>query len=165
MILDATAGLREMWFIKHDPDTIYLDRFQGIRQIRGIGWKAEYKEVKVDILADNRFLPFQDNVFDMALYDPPHRVTRIRFSEFREGGIFEKKYGTLEPDFWDIDLSRAAQELFRVLKPGGFLIFKWSEHDRRLEDVFPLFGYPPLFGAWTKAQTWFIVFRKDGQLS
>jgi len=161
MILDATSDLREMWFQKTDPGTIYMDRFKGIRQTRGLGWEAEFKEVKVDVLADNRFIPFRDNTFDLAIYDPPHRITRVRFSDFKEGGIYEKKYGTLEPDFWDVDMSRAARECFRVLKPGGFLIFKWSEHDRSLQACLPLFEHLPLFGSWTQSKTWFLVFRKD----
>ena len=99
-ILDATCGKRMMWFNKFYEDCVYMD-------IR--------REVKPDLVADFRMLPFPDDTFDLVVFDPPHLVYVNSHS------IFKRKFGGLQSDTVHVDLYRAAKELFRVLKPNGFL--------------------------------------------
>lgn len=123
-ILDATAGYRGMWFDKDHPDTVFID----IRP-----------ETRPGIIADNTQLPFKDETFDMAIYDPPHI----------KGGPTHwcsKKYGTRKPTTFKRDIRLAAGELLRVLRHEGILIFKWSTHDIALSTVLKLFPARPLFG-------------------
>ena len=56
-----------------------------------------------------------------------------------------KKYGVL-PDDWRTMLAKGFAECFRVLKPNGVLVFKWSSHHIPLGDVTALTEHRPLFG-------------------
>jgi len=161
MILDVTAGLKEMWFDKENPETVYLDWRRGeivfYEQVRG--------RIAPTIQADNRCLPLRDNVFDLVLFDPPHLIEDPAKVRMREGSLYQKKYDTLHPLTWIKDVYRASREAFRVLKPEGFLIFKWADHDRPLKRLTALFPERPLFGTRShstkrKNHTYFVVFRK-----
>lgn len=55
----------------------------------------------------------------MVLFDCPEK---------KPTGFQQIKYGTLRADCKDT-LAKGFAECFRVLRPGGFLIFKWNEHD------------------------------------
>jgi len=145
MILDATAGYRMMWANKNDSDTIYLD---------------SRKEVKPNLVALWQFLPFQNDFFDLILFDPPHDKPGPR-------GIFRQKFGALNLDTFHIDFWQAWRELFRVLKPNHFLIFKWCETRRKLHTVISLCPYKPLFynlfkgsKSSNETMTFWVVFRK-----
>lgn len=56
------------------------------------------------------------------------------------------KYGELDKDTWREDLRAGFAECFRVLKPEGVLIFKWSEFDIPLKEILALTPEKPLFG-------------------
>ena len=56
-----------------------------------------------------------------------------------------KKYGKLGED-WPQMLRDGFRECMRVLKPDGVLIFKWSEYDIPVADVWKALGEKPLFG-------------------
>jgi hypothetical protein len=47
---------------------------------------------------------------------------------------------------WSADLRLAGSELWRVLKMGGVLVFKWNNHDIKFKSVLRLFPERPLFG-------------------
>ena len=152
MILDATCGLREMWFQKDDPDTIYLDRRKGAISSK---WRqyGGNKIIRVTVQADNRYLPFRNETFSLVVYDPPHHVRDA-------DGTYQDLYGKLSGKTWIKDIWTASRELFRVLKIGGFLILKWSESSKKVRRVVALFPSPPLFGTKSKSHTYWIVFRK-----
>jgi len=88
---------------------------------------------------DFRQLPFPDQCFALVVFDPPHLV--------RAGAAswLAAKYGRLGTD-WRDDLRRGFAECFRVLKPDGVLIFKWSEVQVPTRDVLALTPHAPLFG-------------------
>jgi len=120
-ILDATCGKRMMWFNKFYEDCVYMD-------IR--------REVGPDLVADFRMLPFPDETFDLVVFDPPHDV-------YRSGhGIFRRKFGGLQSGTVHIDLYRAARELFRVLKPNGFLSLNGT---RIVTSLSQFYRYSPNF--------------------
>ena len=72
------------------------------------------------------------------------------------------KYGILTDD-WRDDIRKGFTECFRVLTPGGFLIFKWNETQitvgqiLALTDQIPLFGHP----SGKKGGTHWITFMKE----
>ncbi|MBV0931716.1 class I SAM-dependent methyltransferase, partial [Lentilactobacillus sp. IMAU92037] len=70
--------------------------------------------------ADFTEMPFSDNSFYMVVWDPPHLIHAGKTS------WLVKKYGKLDQDNWQTDLSKGFSECMRVLKPHGTLIFKWN---------------------------------------
>ena len=163
MILDVTCGLREMWFEKEDSETVYLDwRQESISFYNDVRGK-----IQPTVQADNRCLPFCDNVFDMVIFDPPHLIEDPAKVHVRDGSLYQKMYDTLHPLTWIKDVYRASREAFRVLKVGGFLVFKWADHDRPVKRLMALFPERPLFGTRSHStkrgnSTYWIVFRKNG---
>ena len=72
-----------------------------------------------------------------------------------------QKYGKLNKETWRDDLKQGFDECFRVLEPGGFLIFKWNEDQVRVTEVNKLFPVQPLFGQ-KGGKTHWLVFMKEG---
>lgn len=111
-ILDACCGGRMFWFDKQHPDAVYMDN----RQIDVISSNGQHFMVKPDILGDFRKMPFDDNSFNLVVFDPPHLIYAGKSSWLRQ------KYGCLNKDTWRNDLHRGFAECFRVLKAGGVLV-------------------------------------------
>lgn len=95
--------------------------------------------IKPDILIDFISLPFDDGTFSLVVFDPPHLVKAGNKS------WLAKKYGKLGTQ-WEDDIQQGFSECFRVLKPDGVLIFKWSEVQIPLSKILTLAPYQPLFG-------------------
>lgn len=72
------------------------------------------------------------------------------------------KYGCLYTDWRDM-LSKGFAECFRVLKPGGFLVFKWNETDIKVSEILKLTPEKPIFGnrCGKTAKTHWIIFMKE----
>lgn len=137
-ILDACCGSRMFWFNKKEPHTTYMD----IREESLTLCDGRTTEVKPDVIADCRNTPFPDNTFNLIIFDPPH------LKWVGENSWMAHKYGKL-PEDWKSFLKDSMDELMRVLKPGGTLIFKWNEHQIKVSSVLeaikpyqPLFGHP-----------------------
>ncbi len=154
-ILDACCGGRMWWFDKNDDRILSMD----IRRVppERLSNRAVF-EVSPDVFADFRAMPFPDGSFEMVLFDPPHlRCGRSSF-------LF-KKYGTVEKD-WAETLRKGFAECFRVLKPRGTLIFKWSSGFKDLPTVLALTDERPVIIHQSKsnkgtATTSFAVFLKN----
>jgi len=73
------------------------------------------------------------------VFDPPH-IERTGAK-----GLLSKKYGHLTGD-WREMLRQGFAECFRVFKPQGTMIFKWSESDHPVPEVLKLTPEKPLFG-------------------
>lgn len=133
-ILDVTCGGRTMWYNKKHPNAIYTDIRQETHEAYG-----RSIEIKPDVLADFTNLPFKDETFTLVVFDPPH-IDRLRPKSW-----FAKKYGVLFPG-WQTEIRAGFDECMRVLKPGGILIFKWSEVEINLKAVLDVIPDEPLFG-------------------
>lgn len=137
VILDACCGGRMMWYEKHHPTVLYIDvepRPKGSFPERP-NWECSPDEV-----ADYTSLPFPDESFYHVVWDPPHKIEMNKKSRYR---II---YGGLVPEVWPNELRKGFSECWRVLKPGGTLIFKWSESNVPLKDVLACFPIKPLYG-------------------
>jgi len=147
-ILDATCGSRMIWFDKQNPDTVYMDN----RQLTTILCDGRILNIKPDIVADFRDMPFPDNTFYLVIFDPPH----LRYAG--DESWLAKKYGVLSNN-WQEDIRRGFKECMRVLKPNGVLIFKWNEEQVKLSEVLKAIDYKPLFGN-RRSKTHWLVFMK-----
>lgn len=169
-ILDACCGGRMFYFDKHDSRVL----FQDIRDVETTLCDGRHFEVKPDIQADFTNMPYPDSSFSMVVFDPPHLVySRGKKSKMVDmyGTLSDKtvptgyqhiKYGALYSDWRDM-LSKGFAECFRVLKPGGFLIFKWNETDIKVSEVLKLTPEKPIFGhiSGKRSNTHWICFMKN----
>ena len=151
--LDACCGGRMMWYDKHDERALFCDR----RIERHTLCDGRVFEVRPDTVADFRHLPFNDGVFSLVLFDPPHLL------HCGPKSWLGKKYGRLNRNMWQADLTAGWTECWRVLRPLGTLIFKWNETQISVRKILSCFPVKPLFGhATTKnLRTHWMCFLKQ----
>lgn len=165
-ILDACCGGKMFYFNKHDDRVL----FQDIRNIETTLCDGRHFEVKPDVVADFTNMPYSDGTFSMVVFDPPHLLRNKSKMADMYGSLNEKakptgwqpiKYGALYSDWRDL-LSKGFAECFRVLKPGGFLIFKWNETDIKVSEFLKLTSHKPIFGhiSGKRSNTHWICFMK-----
>lgn len=150
-ILDACCGSKMFWFDKNHTETVFMDK----RNFTDVLCDGRTLEIKPDIVADFKNIPFEDNSFYLVVLDPPHLIRAGEKSWLR------KKYGIL-PNDWHNELKQGFDECMRVLKPNGTLVFKWNEEQIKLSEVLKCFSQKPLFGH-KRAKTHFLVFMKEVQ--
>lgn len=151
-ILDVCCGGRMWWHDKEDARAVYMDK----RELDTTLCDGRVFRVAPDIVADFRQLPFADSSFSMVLFDPPHLKT------VGENSWSAKKYGILG-DSWQQDLRQGFSECFRVLKPLGTLVFKWSEVQIKLSEILKLTPEKPVI-LHKKQKTHFVIFQKESEV-
>jgi ubiquinone/menaquinone biosynthesis C-methylase UbiE len=149
-VLDACCGSKMFWFDKENENVIFMDN----RELETTLCDGRKLIVKPDIIADFRNMPFEDNSFYLVVFDPPHLI------KAGENSWLAKKYGKLNEDTWQDDISKGFNECMRVLKPNGTLIFKWNEDQIKLRDILKIIDHKPLFGN-RRSKTHWLVFMKD----
>jgi ubiquinone/menaquinone biosynthesis C-methylase UbiE len=147
-ILDVACGSKMFYFQKNHPNVTYMD----IREEKHILSDGRSLEIKPDLIGDFRNIPFENETFDMVVFDPPH------LKDLGMTSWLAKKYGKLLST-WDDDISQGFEECFRVLKNNGTLIFKWNEQQIKLKDILSLTKEKPLFGQ-VSGKTHWLVFIK-----
>lgn len=148
-ILDAACGSRMFWFNKNNPNVEFLDKRVFYEKLES----GHIVNVNPTTVGDFRNMPFPDNSYHMVVWDPPHLI------HAGETSWLAKKYGTLNPDTWPVDLNKGFKECMRVLKPYGTLIFKWNTCQIPTNKVLKCFGQDPLFGD-KRSKTRWLVFMK-----
>ena len=143
-VLDACCGSRAFWFDKADPRAVYVDkRRETVQADKRTGPNGEFraKPLVVDPthLADFTALPFPSDTFDHVVFDPPHIIRNEPL------GNMTLYYGHLTGDWRDM-LRRGFAECFRVLRPGGTLVFKWTELAVPVREILALTPERPLYG-------------------
>lgn len=113
-ILDACCGSKMFWLDKDNKDVLFMD----CRELEDTLCDGRKLNIKPDIVADFRCMPFKDNSFYMVVFDPPHLL------HVGETSYMCKKYGKLSND-WKNDILNGFTECMRVLKPNGTLIAAW----------------------------------------
>ena len=88
-ILDACCGSRMFWFDRNNPDVIFADN----RKLETTLCDGRTLAIEPDIVIDFRNMPFDDNTFDLVIFDPPHLI------HAGENSWLAKKYGTLPSDW------------------------------------------------------------------
>jgi len=162
-ILDATCGGRSIWLPeeKQNENTLYIDRRE--EEPGFTGQEGRTFSVEPDAVEDFRDLPYSNGSFDLVVFDPPHIIRENGMEQLT--GYITKSYGALHAETWQSDLEQGFSELFRVLAPGGTLVFKFADNSVDFRDVLSLAPQDPLFGTTTKKNSkvenrWF-VFHKD----
>lgn len=142
-ILDATCGSRGIWYQKDLPFVTFIDKRKGRFVFYPNPKTQRTFDINPDIVADwTERLPFEDNEFDMVVFDPPHLIVN---KEPENGFKMHIQYSYLKKDTWKQVLKKGFEELFRVLKEDGFLVLKWCESDVRVSEVIKLSPYKPMF--------------------
>jgi len=167
-ILDATCGGRSIWHPenKDRDDALYIDK----RQEPGGFIDAEYDmnrnpgySVDPDERQDFRDLPYADASFNLIVFDPPHAVRSDGMETLT--GITHKKWGCLNAETWQSDLERGFDELWRVLSPGGTLVFKFADESADFKEVLSLAPTDPLFGTSVHSRSvetrWFVFYKPE----
>ena len=156
-IIDVCCGGKMFYFDKDDPRVL----FQDIRSFKDKDiYKGRTFSVEPDVVGDFTSMPYPDESFNMVVFDPPH----IKYNPKAEKkGWQVEKYGWLPHGKWKEIISKGFAECFRILKPGGFLVFKWNETNIKVSEILKLTDQKPVFGhkSGKAAMTHWICFMKD----
>lgn len=109
-ILDMCCGSRMFYFDKQDPQVLFTD----IREFHDTLCDGRKLDVQPDMIADCTDLPFEDETFNMVVFDPPHLL------KVGPNSWLCKKYGKL-PENWQAFINDSIHEGMRVLKALEFV--------------------------------------------
>ena len=147
------------WWNKTNPDALFMDCREVEKGAFQNGWNPKWC-VAPDVVADFRNMPFPNGSFRLVVYDPPHLTSGSMKS------VINKKYGLLNRETWKQDIVDGFTECWRVLAPGGVLIFKWNEANIKAKELLRAFPAEPLFGDFTgkTGATIWVTFLKPNAL-
>ena len=142
------------WWDKAHPLAVYMDEREAPRG--SVDVRPNF-EVAPDIIGDFRAMSFEDESFQLVVFDPPHIVRDNPSTSY-----IRTKYGVLHSETEQDDLRRGFAECWRVLAPGGTLVFKWAGPLDRVEPHFPAV---PIVGTRSPrgGQTRWLIFYKPLQ--
>ena len=137
LILDPASSMRSFYFDKKDDRVVFGDIRENETHLLT---NNQTIHIQPDEVMDFRAIPYPDETYQCVIFDPPHLLNLSEKSWMR------KKYGVLDNETWQYDLTRGFAECFRVLKTNGTLIFKWNETSIPLKDILKLTDQKPVLG-------------------
>lgn len=149
-ILDACCGSRMFWFDRNNPDVVFADN----RKLETTLCDGRTLVIEPDMIIDFRHMPFDDNTFNLVVFDPPHLI------HAGQNSWLAKKYGTLPSD-WKPYLKAGFDECMRVLKPEHTLIMKWNEQQIKTADMLKAIEHQPLFGDRRSKTRWLCFLKTE----
>ena len=84
-VIDVCCGGKMFWYDKNDERSVFMD----CRVLEDTLCDGRTFHVRPDILGDFRDIPFPDDSFSLAVFDPPH------LQHAGENSWLAKKYGRL----------------------------------------------------------------------
>ena len=140
-ILDECCGSKMCWFDRNDDRGIFCDKRAERHTLNDKTAKGGQRDLVIapNVISDFTALPFPSNYFQLVVFDPPH------YKSIGNKSWLRAKYGRLEGE-WRFMLRDGFSECFRVLVPGGTLIFKWASVEFPLSEILKLTQERPLFG-------------------
>ncbi len=152
-VLDPCCGSKKFHFNKNNSAVVFGDIRDEVCNL----CDGRRLEIHPDILMDFRKMPFENNRFNLIVFDPPHLKNVGKHS------WVYKTYGKLDKNTWKEDLKTGFDECWRVLAPGGTLIFKWNEVHIKIKTILECFSQKPIFGQRTtrNLKTHWMVFYKE----
>lgn len=153
-IIDMCCGSRMFWIDRKDDRVEFCD----IREEDHVLCDGRKLVISPDRIEDFRNLSFDDETFDLAIFDPPHLVRA------GDNSWMKHKYGRLDKETWPQDISRGFSEARRVLRQGGTMVFKWNETQIPVSKVLALTGgWMPLITqrVGKNDKTHWMIFYKD----
>lgn len=142
------------WYDKSEPHTTYMDIRQAVYTALDRGQERKIA-INPDVQADWQNIPFDDCTFDLVVFDPPHLVKAGKTS------WLAKKYGVLNKNSWPAELHQGFQEIMRVLKTTGVLLFKWNSEQIPISKVFQAFGQKPILGDMRSKTKWSVFIKNE----
>lgn len=149
-ILDPCCGSKMFWFDRNNPDVIFSDN----RTLDTTLCDGRTLVIEPDMIIDFRDMPFDNDTFNLVVFDPPHLIHAGKNS------WLAKKYGVLPPD-WKSYIKAGFDECMRVLKPGHVLIMKWNEEQIKTAEMLKALGRMPLFGDRRSKTRWLVFMKMD----
>ena len=149
-ILDPCCGSRMFWYDRHNPDVLFAD----CRAEETTLCDGRTLRIEPDMIIDFRDMPFEDNTFDLAVFDPPHLI------HAGEKSWLGKKYGVL-PAYWKPYIKAGFDECMRVLKTDHVLIMKWNEDQIKTREMLKAIDKEPLFGDRRSKTRWLVFMKKE----
>ena len=129
-ILDMCCGSKMFWYDRQNPDVEFCD----IRTETHELCDGRQLIIAPDRIEDFRSLSFENEQFDIVVFDPPHLVRA------GDNSWMKHKYGRLDKEAWPQDIAAGFSEARRVLRGGGTLVFKWNETQIPVSRVVALTG-------------------------
>lgn len=154
-ILDMCCGSKMFWYEKYEPHTTYMDIRKDVYTAMDRGCERKI-EISPDIQADFTDIPFDDNTFDLVVFDPPHLIHAGKNS------WLAKKYGVLDPITGIAEVVEGFKEGIRVLKPTGTLLFKWNQDQIPFREILRNLkneGFTPILGDKRSKTKWTVFIK------
>lgn len=155
-ILDPCCGNKMFYFNKKDPHVLFGD----CRRVNITLYNGRKLCVNPDEILDVTNLPYEDNSFNLVVFDPPH------LKRAGDNSYMVQKYGKLPKDYHTF-IKKGFDECMRVLKCGHILIFKWNEYQIPVKEIIECIGKEPLLGnrSGKASKTHWLVFYKEEENS
>ncbi len=160
-ILDVTAGNRHIWSDKSPEGVIFLDIEPNLR-------------IPPDVVGDFRKMSmFEDESFNLVVFDPP--FARCGDMHNRPDEKYGSYWGSIDSTFHFLRLVNGGlKEIYRVLRPNGFLYLKFNDVHFSLEKLLLILksNFTELIrtsrrsqsGKGNKSATYWILFQKKSDI-